>query len=60
MKHKIEIKDNCDDSYNITLDGSHITYVSHDDHGWAGIEAVIHTVKAFASELGIDVVETAA
>lgn len=39
----------------IQIDGDEITYVCHDEHGWAGMEVAIDTATRLAEALGAEV-----
>lgn len=44
-----------DEVVSIQVDGAEVASANHDEHGWAGMEAVINTSTAVARALGAEV-----
>jgi hypothetical protein len=44
-----------DETAEITLDGYEVVTIDHSEHGWAGMDAVLETVKRIAELTGHDV-----
>lgn len=44
-----------DETVEIWVDDEHVTTLNHDEDGWAGIDAAVHTTRKLAQVLNIAV-----
>lgn len=48
-------RDHVHDKVEFWFDGTFIATVNHDEHGWAGMEAVEDALTNFADALGVEI-----
>lgn len=56
MSARVEIQRPDDETVVVLVDGEHLTTATHDELGWAGMEAVSDTACAVARALGVSFV----
>ena len=54
---RLRIEFDGDEAYEITYDEKPVANVNHDEHGWAGMEAVLEAVTRLAKYADIEVDE---
>lgn len=52
----IEIRRPDDEHVEILVDGELAAYASHDEEGWAGMQAVVNTTRGLAKALNVEVI----
>lgn len=57
MRPVIEIHRLDEEHVVIRVNGENVQYASHDDDGWAGMDAVVNTAKGIAKAIDAKVIE---
>jgi phage pi2 protein 07 len=57
MAHKFTIRETDPETRVILIDGDEVATLSHDDHGWAGMDMAESLVRKIAGKIGATVEE---